>query len=184
MKKKNNTIEKPMARKHNQFRTYDAQTRKKINKHAVAAITVLPSAMLPSIRMKSPASYNNNSSRQQPKLNIFSLSRLGCALLFLHFISFKVFYHNVFFSHFVFAFWIFMALIAAAKRTHHFQSPVLWFQFESNFFLSLLFKLEHGTPYSTLFTMVNCCRNMKWIIFMIYAILAGSFIRTHHVSRF
>lgn len=33
-----------MAKHIKQNKTYDAQTRKKINKYAVAAITVLPSA--------------------------------------------------------------------------------------------------------------------------------------------
>lgn len=37
-------------------RAYDAQTRKKINKHAVAAITVLPTALYHAIHINS----NNN----------------------------------------------------------------------------------------------------------------------------
>lgn len=109
---------KNRCRRRNISRTYDAQTRKKINKYAVAAITVLPSAMFPSIRMKSP--YNNNTSRQQPKLNILFLS-LSLSLCFtFHFIRSILsqrFFACCFLSRF-------LLLWLRAKRTDRFQSLV------------------------------------------------------------
>lgn len=152
---------KNRCRRKNISRTYDAQTRKKINKYAVAAITVLPSAMFPSIRMKSP--YNNNTSRQQPKLNILFLS-----------LSFSLFYVPFHSKHFITTFFcmffslsIFIALIAG--------------QANRSFSIACIiqnFKLEHGAPYSKLLAK-SLLQNMKGIIFMIYAISDRILILTH-----
>lgn len=69
MKKKETRSKKTKARK-KKSRTYDTQTRKKINKHAVAAITVLPSAQ-PQQLLARKIHITTQHRQQQPKLNMF-----------------------------------------------------------------------------------------------------------------